>query len=119
MNDETDIFDIQVYTSGFENRDVSIRGTGTFDNPEIDSYIINCQKILDNISTYVENHLSGKATTSKSQGGFYSMVTFNTAHKSSKTLCSHLINETGIALLPGYVFGMKEQQIKVETAIKV
>ena len=80
------------------------------DNSE---FINNSRKILDIVGNYVFEKLkSNKININKPQGGFYLMPEFkNKKFKSSAEMCNNLLNETGVALLPGSDFGFKEEKM--------
>lgn len=87
---------------------------------EIEKYLRNSRIILKIVSEYVHDQLSEmKVTMPKAQGGFYLFPDFSEYHstlehrgiKTSTEFCEKLLNETGIALLPGVAFGRPENEL--------
>ena len=76
-------------------------------------YINDSKNILKAVGNYVyENLKSNKVIISKSQGGFYLMPEFsNKSFLTSSEMCENLLNETGVALLPGSDFGFDEKRM--------
>jgi aspartate aminotransferase len=77
------------------------------------TYINNSKNILQSIGNYVyENLKSNKIRIDKPQGGFYLMPEFlDTKFSTSAELCNKLLEETGVALLPGSDFGFDEDRM--------
>ncbi|MDC0509877.1 aminotransferase class I/II-fold pyridoxal phosphate-dependent enzyme [Candidatus Pelagibacter sp.] len=77
------------------------------------NYINKSKNILGAIGNYVyENLRSNKVLINKPQGGFYLMPEFlNKKFNSSSEMCDSILNDTGVALLPGSDFGF--EQIKM------
>ena len=78
-----------------------------------DEYIDNSKNILKAVGEYVyENLKSNKVSVNKPEGGFYLMPEFsNETFSDSNEMCSNLLKETGIALLPGSVFGFSKKKM--------
>ena len=76
-------------------------------------YIKMAKKILKEVGTYAyENLRSNKILINKPEGGFYLMPEFiNNKFRTSKEMCNNIINETGVALLPGSEFGFSESKM--------
>ena len=76
-------------------------------------YINKSKNILGAIGNYVyENLRSNKVLINKPQGGFYLMPEFlNKKFKSSSEMCDTILNDTGVALLPGSDFGFNETKM--------
>lgn len=81
---------------------------------DIDSYLNSSRKILQTIGKYVYQKLQNMGVTMPAaEGGFYLFPNFNNFRKSFKEVgvntsvdfCEKLIDETGVALLPGSAFG--------------
>ena len=66
--------------------------------------------ILNAIGDYVYNNLkSNKVLISPPQGAFYLMPEFlNKKFNSSSEMCDSILNDTGVALLPGTDFGFDQ-----------
>ena len=77
------------------------------------SYINKSKNILSAVGNYVyENLKSNKILINKPQGGFYLMPEFlNKKFKSSSEMCDSILNNTGVALLPGSDFGFDETKM--------
>ena len=78
-----------------------------------DEYIDNSKNILKAVGEYVYDNLkSNKVSINKPEGGFYLMPEFsNETFSDSNEMCSNLLKETGIALLPGSVFGFSKKKM--------
>lgn len=87
---------------------------------ELQQYVATSAAILDGISSYIYNELSKcsiQCTTP--QGSFYMMIGFEKFNASLKTLkldssaklSHHLLDNYGVALLPGYDFGFKSNEL--------
>jgi aspartate aminotransferase len=76
-------------------------------------YIERIKKILKEVGMYVyENLKSNKILINKPEGGFYLMPEFtNNKFRTSSEMCKNIIDETGVALLPGSVFGFTENKM--------
>ncbi len=77
------------------------------------NYINKSRKILSVVGNYVyENLKSNKVLINKPQGGFYLMPEFlNKRFNSSSEMCDSILNDTGVALLPGSDFGFDKKQM--------
>jgi len=78
-----------------------------------DDYINKSRKILKLIAEYVYNNLrSNKILINKPQGGFYLMPEFlDMKYKNSQEMCSSLLTDTGVVLLPGSDFGFSKDKL--------
>jgi len=76
-------------------------------------YINDSKNILKAVGNYVyENLKSNKVTINKPQGGFYLMPEFsNKSFSTSVEMCDNLLQETGVALLPGSDFGFDKSRM--------
>jgi aspartate aminotransferase len=76
-------------------------------------YINKSRNILSAVGNYVyENLKSNKILINKPQGGFYLMPEFlNKRFNSSSEMCDSILNDTGVALLPGSDFGFDQKQM--------
>ena len=76
-------------------------------------YVNKAKKILKEVGMYVyENLKSNKILINKPEGGFYLMPEFiNNKFRTSSEMCKNIINETGVALLPGSDFGFSENKM--------
>jgi len=76
-------------------------------------YIEKSKNILKEVGNYAyENLKSNKILINKPQGGFYLMPEFlNTKFNSSSEMCDSILNDTGVALLPGSDFGFDKTRM--------
>ena len=76
-------------------------------------YINKSRNILSAVGNYVyENLKSNKVLINKPQGGFYLMPEFlNKKFNSSSEMCDSILNDTGVALLPGTDFGFDQTRM--------
>ena len=77
------------------------------------SYLENVRKILFFVGTYVcENLKSNVVNILKPEGGFYLFPEFiNTKFLTSSEMCKNILNNTGVALLPGSDFGLDKKKM--------
>ena len=77
------------------------------------NYINKSKNILYAVGNYVyENLKSNKILINKPQGGFYLMPEFlNKKFNSSSEMCDNVLNNTGVALLPGSDFGFDQTKM--------
>ena len=77
------------------------------------NYINKSRKILKLVGEYVYNNLkSNKILIDKPHGGFYLMPEFlDMKFKSSQEMCSSLLTDTGVVLLPGSDFGFSKDKL--------
>ena len=76
-------------------------------------YIMKTRNILNSVGRYVYNNLkSNNVLMNPPQGGFYLMPEFvNSRFKTSIDLCDAILNDTGVALLPGSAFGFNKSKM--------
>ncbi len=76
-------------------------------------YINKSRNILSAVGSYVyENLKSNKVLINEPQGGFYLMPEFlNKKFNSSAEMCDSILNDTGVALLPGSDFGFDKNKM--------
>ena len=77
------------------------------------NFINKSRNILSAVGNYVyENLRSNKVLINKPQGGFYLMPEFlNKKFNSSSEMCDSILNDTGVALLPGSDFGFEQTKM--------
>ena len=82
-------------------------------NNNHNEYINDSRSILKAVGEYVfENLKSNTIIMNKPQGGFYLMPEFLIEKFStSEEMCSNILNETGVALLPGSDFGFSKERM--------
>ena len=78
-----------------------------------EEYRFKVRAILNAIGNYVYNNLkSNKVLINPPQGAFYLMPEFiNKKFKSSSQLCKVILDETGVAMLPGSDFGFRPKKM--------
>ncbi len=78
-----------------------------------EQYKFKVKAILKAVGNFVYNNLkSNKVLIAPPQGAFYLMPEFkNRKYNSSSKLCEAILNETGVALLPGSDFGFKPKKM--------
>jgi aspartate aminotransferase len=76
-------------------------------------YLEKVKKILFFVGTYVyENLKSNAVNILKPEGGFYLFPEFtNTKFLTSSEMCQNILNDTGVALLPGSDFGLDKKKM--------
>ncbi len=93
--------------------------------PEIDVYLQNTRRILRALGTLLTRRLqdAGAAITPP-QGGFYLFPDFSCFRErlsargitTGAQLCERLLNETGVAILPGSEFGRSPEELSARIA---
>ena len=80
---------------------------------DYEHYRLKVRSILNAVGTYVYNNLkSNKILINPPQGAFYLMPEFqNKKFRSSSQLCEAILNDTGVAMLPGSDFGFRSQKM--------
>ncbi len=80
-----------------------------------EEYKLKVRSILQAVGTYVYSNLkSNKVLINPPQGAFYLMPEFkNKKFKTSAQLCDAILNDTGVALLPGSDFGFNPKKMLV------
>lgn len=94
-------------------------------NKEIDDYLFHCRKILKILSQESVKILENtKLKFHKPEGGFYIFPDFTNYSKTfskkgiknSKDLCKIMLNETGVATLPGSDFERPNKELSIRMA---
>ena len=80
---------------------------------EHENYKLKVRSILKAVGNYVYNNLkSNKILIAPPQGAFYIMPEFkNKKFKTSSKLCEAILNDTGVAMLPGSDFGFSPKKM--------
>ena len=80
---------------------------------DYDNYRNKVKGILNTVGNYVYNNLkSNKVLINPPQGAFYLMPEFkNKKYRTSSELCEAILNDTGVAMLPGSDFGFKPKKM--------
>jgi aspartate aminotransferase len=95
-------------------------------DPGIEDYLQHSRRILKNLSSVVYKKLSATgAEAAKPQGAFYLFPNFSPLkeglaardiHTSSK-MCEAILQETGVAILPGSEFGRPDNELTARLAL--
>lgn len=96
------------------------------DRPEMTSYLQRSRRILAELAGHAHRTLTGAgAVMSPAAGGFYLFPRFE-AHRdrlnvrgidNGRTFCERLLEETGVAVLPGDCFGRPGRELSLRLAI--
>ncbi len=95
------------------------------DNPEIDSYVDTCRRVLAALAGEVTTQLqTTEVDVLPAQGGFYIFPDFSNYRErfekrnifTSRDLCDTLLAETGVAILPGSDFGRPADELNARLA---
>ena len=80
---------------------------------DYEEYKKKARAILNAVGMYVYNNLkSNKILINPPQGAFYLMPEFkNKKYKTSSKMCDAILNEIGVAMLPGSDFGFKPKKM--------
>ena len=93
--------------------------------PEIERYLRAARRVLKALGQWVANQLrTAGAGVVDPQGGFYLFPDFEAVRerlavrsiRTSDELCQRLLAETGVAILPGSVFGRPPQELSARIA---
>lgn len=93
------------------------------DSPDMDSYLLRARMVLEQLLGYGYNKLSESgATLAQPCGGFYLFPNVDDLRQklsvnTSVELCSKLLLETGVAVLPGEAFGRPAQELSMRIAL--
>ncbi|MBN2779266.1 MAG: aminotransferase class I/II-fold pyridoxal phosphate-dependent enzyme [Bacteroidales bacterium] len=94
-------------------------------NPEIDKYLENSRLVLRTIAKYIRNELlNANIIVPQVNGGFYMFPDFSEYRdlleirgiNTSAKMCAAILEETGVAMLPGTDFGHKENELLARLA---
>ena len=95
------------------------------DNPEIDVYLFHSRRILKALGNFLADRLKAKNVTMPApKGAFYLFLNFHFYREklfskgilTSFELCEAILNETGVALLPGMDFGRQPEELTCRLA---
>lgn len=96
------------------------------DRPEMATYLANSRRILAALSEYAYRTLSDAgASLLPANGGFYLFPSFEPLRpklaaggiQDGQTLCERLLEDTGVAVLPGHCFGRPPEELSLRLAI--
>jgi aspartate aminotransferase len=100
--------------------------TALEDRPEMQSYLHHSRRILSSLSDYAYHRLArAGAVMNPSSGGFYLFPQFEGRRESlaargvdgGDDFCTQLLEETGVAVLPGHCFGRPQQELSARIAV--
>lgn len=92
---------------------------------EIERYLMQCRRILRVLGRYIAKRLRKTGiVVLDPEGGFYLFVNFNPFREqlikkgidTSEKLCARLLEETGVAILPGQEFGRPGEELSARLA---
>jgi aspartate aminotransferase len=95
------------------------------DHPELDNYLFQSRRILKALGNYIAARLRDKnLTMPEPRGAFYLFINFTYYREklysrgilTSYELCEALLDETGVALLPGMDFGRQPEELTCRLA---
>ena len=90
------------------------------DSPEIGEYLANARRILSSLGRWSARRLrSAGLVCAQPTGGFYIYVSFDEVRarlesagiRDDWALCARLLEDTGVALLPGSAFGTERERL--------
>jgi aspartate aminotransferase len=97
-----------------------------FENhPEMDAYLTKVRAVLVGLAEYFFTQLVKKGVSlHPAHGGFYLFPNFDPLRerlekrgiKTNIDLCNRLLQETGVAILPGYAFGRRKEELSARLA---
>ena len=99
---------------------------GYQDNPEMRQYLVDTRRILKALSEFAVSRLrTAGAEVGQPKGGFYVFPSFEPARVKleprgivdSRGFCDRVLNETGVAILPGHDFGRPEHELSARIAL--
>ena len=94
-------------------------------NQEIENYLKHTRRIYSRLGKECSGKLSSAGIkVNQPEGGFYLFIDFSDLKKNleskginnSKELCTKILEETGVAILPGSVFGRPEEEFTARLA---
>ena len=100
--------------------------TALEDRPEMQTYMLHSRQILAALASHAYRTLSDAgAALSQSSGGFYLFPRFEQHRQSLETrgidsaqvFCERLLEETGVAVLPGDCFGRPAHELSARLAV--
>lgn len=92
---------------------------------QIERYLMNCRRILKALTDWVVNRFEGSGiSVARPDGAFYMLPDFEPLRSTLQTrgisdgatLCRRLLQETGVAILPGSSFGRPQSELTARIA---
>jgi len=104
---------------------IQYAGITAYEDESIDDYLFHCRRILETVGQYCASTLIDAGIKVRMPvGAFYIFPDFQPFEEilnernicDSKTLCKQLLDDTGVALLPGSDFGRETKELSARLA---
>ena len=104
---------------------IQYAGITAYEDESIDDYLFHCRRILETVGQYCASTLIDAGIKVRMPvGAFYIFPDFQPFEEilnernicDSKTLCKQLLDDTGVALLPGSDFGREAKELSARLA---
>ena len=104
---------------------IQYAGITAYEDESIDNYLFHCRRVLETVGQYCASKLIDAGIKVRMPvGAFYIFPNFQPFEEilnerniyDSKTLCKQLLDDTGVALLPGSDFGRKPKELSARLA---
>ena len=104
---------------------IQYAGITAYEDESIDDYLFHCRRILETVGQYcVSSLIDAGIKVRMPKGAFYIFPDFQPFEEmlnkknifDSNTLCKQLLNDTGVALLPGSDFGREPKDCLLYTS---
>ena len=104
---------------------IQYAGITAYEDESIDDYLFHCRRILETVGQYCASTLIDAGIKVRMPvGAFYIFPNFKPFEEilnerniyDSKTLCKQLLDDTGVALLPGSDFGREAKELSARLA---
>ena len=104
---------------------IQYAGITAYEDESIDNYLFHCRRVLETVGQYCASTLIDAGIKVRMPvGAFYIFPNFKPFEEilnerniyDSKTLCKQLLDDTGVALLPGSDFGRETKELSARLA---
>ena len=104
---------------------IQYAGITAYEDESIDDYLFHCRRVLETVGQYCASTLIDAGIKVRMPvGAFYIFPDFQPFEEilnernicDSKTLCKQLLDDTGVALLPGSDFGREAKELSARLA---
>ena len=104
---------------------IQYAGITAYEDESIDDYLFHCRRVLETVGQYCASTLIDAGIKVRMPvGAFYIFPNFQPLEEilnerniyDSKTLCKQLLDDTGVALLPGSDFGRETKELSARLA---
>ena len=104
---------------------IQYAGITAYEDESIDDYLFHCRRVLETVGQYCASTLIDAGIKVRMPvGAFYIFPNFKPFEEilnernicDSKTLCKQLLDDTGVALLPGSDFGRETKELSARLA---